>query len=197
MRRIFALKEAFYSIQGEGFWCGAPSVFLRFAGCNANCAFCDTDFAGVNGPHGGMHTAEALLELVRQLWPDDSTARVILTGGEPSLQITPALLDTLHDGRCTVHVESNGSIKLPAGERGPVDWLTVSPKALRLAEQPINEVKVVVPAFDPLAYEHLAPVRYVQPEWGSPSALRSAIDFVLAHPSWKLSLQTHKLAGVP
>ncbi len=212
----YAVKEIFYTLQGEGALSGRPAVFCRFAGCNlwsgreadraaAACTFCDTDFVGTGGTLGGRYgDAAALADRVAALWPDGEEARfVVCTGGEPLLQLDPPLIAELHRRGFEIAVETNGTIALPAG----LDWVCVSPKA----GAPIvitggDELKIVVPqrGLDPLAFGGLDFARLsVQPmdDLGLDPARRAAntewaIRFCLAHPRWQLSLQTHKITGI-
>lgn len=196
----YRVKEIFRTIQGEGFHAGTPAVFVRFAGCNvwsghtkdrlrdsakSACAmWCDTDFVG-----GEVMSAAKIVATVNGL----GAGIVVFTGGEPSLQMDGLLVSTLLARGRVVHVETNGSRKLPF-----CNWRTLSPKPpLEVVRQQYDEVKVVYPAYDPLPWEDFAIRRYVQPQDGYPGALQACIDFVLANPGWRLSLQTHKLIGLP
>jgi 7-carboxy-7-deazaguanine synthase (Cx14CxxC type) len=215
----YAVKELYYTLQGEGAQAGRAAVFLRFAGCNlwsgreedragAICRFCDTDFVGVDGPGGGrFETADRLAAAVAGLWPGGSEALalcraqrpyVVCTGGEPLLQLDEALIEALHRRGFEVAVETNGVLPAPAG----LDWICVSPKAgTRLSQTSGDELKLVFPQagaeperYADLAFRHF----YLQPMDG-PSKLantQAAIAYCLAHPSWRLSLQTHKLIGI-
>ena len=207
----YAVKEIFYTLQGEGANAGRPAVFCRFAGCNlwtgreqdrasAICQFCDTDFVGTDGTEGGKFpTPEALARAVLDQWPhDDDTHRfVVCTGGEPLLQLDPPLIDALHRERFTIAVETNGTLAAPEG----IDWLCVSPKIgapLRVTRG--DELKLVYPQdVDPatlavLDFKHF----YLQPKDGpdAKQSLAAAIAYCQAHPAWRLSLQTHKLIGI-
>jgi 7-carboxy-7-deazaguanine synthase (Cx14CxxC type) len=206
----YAVKEIFYTLQGEGAQTGRPSVFCRFAGCNlwsgreadrarAICAFCDTDFVGTDGTDGGRYPdAEALANRVASHWPACASARfVVCTGGEPLLQLDPALIDALHDRGFEIAIETNGTILPPPG----LDWVCVSPKAsAELVVERGDELKIVIPqtGIDPRDFAHLAFRRFsVQPMDG-PDRVRNtklAMAFCHAHPQWQLSLQTHKLVG--
>jgi 7-carboxy-7-deazaguanine synthase len=207
----YAVKEIFYTLQGEGALTGRPAVFCRFAGCNlwsgreedraaAICTFCDTDFVGIDGTYGGRYPdAAALAEQVAALWPEAAAARfVVCTGGEPLLQLDPPLIDALHARGFAGAIETNGTIALPAG----LDWVCVSPKAgAPLAVTSADELKIVVPqpGLDPLDFSGLDFRRLsVQPMDG-PERDRNtawAIAFCLRHPQWQLSLQTHKITGI-
>jgi 7-carboxy-7-deazaguanine synthase len=206
----YAVKEIFYTLQGEGAQTGRPAVFCRFAGCNlwsgreadrarAICSFCDTDFVGTDGTNGGRYSSpDTLAEAVAVLWPPGAPARfVVCTGGEPLLQLDPPLIAALHARGFEIAVETNGTIPPPPG----LDWVCVSPKAgARLVVERGDELKIVVPqpGLDPLDFAHLAFRRFsVQPMDG-PDRIRNtelAMAFCRAHPQWQLSLQTHKLVG--
>jgi 7-carboxy-7-deazaguanine synthase len=211
----YAVKEIFYSLQGEGAQVGRPAVFCRFAGCNlwtgreedrlaATCSFCDTDFRGVDGINGGRYeSAVALAEAISALWPAHvSPARtgwVICTGGEPLLQLEDSLVDELHARGFAVAVETNGTLPAPRG----LDWICVSPKAgARLVQSSGNELKVIFPQsglalneLEHLPFEHF----FLQPMDGPELAAnaREAVDYCLTHPAWRLSLQTHKILDIP
>lgn len=209
----YAVKEIFYTLQGEGANTGRAAVFCRFAGCNlwngredhradATCKFCDTDFVGIDGPGGGSFvTAEALAEAVSAAWPASGSARrfVVCTGGEPLLQLDAPLLSALHDAGFEVAVETNGTLAPPDG----IDWLCVSPKAgRRLLVQAGDEIKLVYPqsGAEPEQFERM-PFRhfFLQPMDGPdrPANTAAALRYCLSHPRWRLSLQTHKLLGIP
>lgn len=207
----YAVKEIFYTLQGEGRQSGRPAVFCRFAGCNlwtgreadrsgAVCRFCDTDFIGVDGEGGGRFVgSEALAEAIARRWTASTGYRfVVLTGGEPLLQVDAELVAALHERGFEVAVETNGTLAAPAG----IDWLTVSPKASsRLAITRGNELKLVYPQPEapPAAFDHLAFDHYLlQPMDGPDLAANmvSAVAFCLANPRWRLSLQTHKHLGI-
>ena len=212
---MYAVKEIFYTLQGEGANAGRPAVFCRFAGCNlwsgreadretAICRFCDTDFVGTEGEGGGKFSSAAeLADAVAAAWPDsgDSRARrlVVCTGGEPLLQLDPALLDALHARRFEVAVETNGTVPVPAG----IDWLCLSPKAdAELVVMEGDELKLVYPQErgDPERFRHLGFRHFfLQPMDGPdlPRNTRLALEYCLAHPEWRLSLQTHKILGIP
>ena len=207
----YSVKEIFYTLQGEGSHAGRPAVFCRFAGCNlwtgreedrssAVCKFCDTDFVGTDGTLGGKFAQAAdLAARIASLWPQGGTDRfVVLTGGEPLLQVDAALIDALHAQEFEVAVESNGTVAAPPG----IDWLCVSPKAgAPLVQRSGQELKVVVPQpgidlaeLETLDFEHFrvqpmdGPQREANTEW--------AVQWCLQHPRWQLSLQTHKYLGI-
>jgi 7-carboxy-7-deazaguanine synthase (Cx14CxxC type) len=209
----YAVKEIFYTLQGEGAQAGRAAVFCRFAGCNlwsgreadranAICQFCDTDFVGVDGTGGGkFESAEALAVGVEQKWPQDASAGkrfVVCTGGEPLLQLDPGLIDALHARDFEIAVETNGTLEAPAG----VDWLCVSPKAgSKLVQRCGNELKLVYPqaGFDPdqfvsLGFRHF----FLSPMDGPDRTVNTelAVAYCMEHPQWRLSLQTHKLLGI-
>lgn len=209
----YRVKEIFRSLQGEGFHAGRATVFCRFSGCNlwsgreedrplARCRFCDTDFVGVGGPGGGLFaTAGELADAIASRWPTNAGGGpfVVLTGGEPLLQLDQPLLEALHERGCTVAVETNGTLPAPPG----VDWLTVSPKAgTVLAQQEGDELKLVYPQpgagpelFAGLAFDHF----FLQPLDGPEreADTRSAVRYCLEHPRWRLGLQIHKVLGIP
>ena len=209
---VYSVKEVFKTLQGEGGQTGRAAVFCRFAGCNlwsgreedraeAICRFCDTDFIGVDGDGGGKFAdASALAQRLAEVWGAEKDRRfVVFTGGEPLLQLDAALIEAVHAEKFFIAVESNGTIAPPPG----VDWLCVSPKAgaaLRVTSG--AELKLVYPQQDltpecleALAFEHF----FVQPMDGPDQAqnIAAAIAFCLAHPRWRLSLQTHKTIGIP
>jgi 7-carboxy-7-deazaguanine synthase len=207
----YAVKEIFYTLQGEGALTGRPAVFCRFAGCNlwsgreedradAACPFCDTDFVGIDGSNGGRYAAaDALADKIAAQWPGGQPARfVVCTGGEPLLQLDAPLIDALHGRGFEIAVETNGTIAVPPG----LDWICVSPKANNpLVLTTGDELKVVVPqpGLDPLAFAGFDFRRFsVQPKDGPDRAHNTelAIRFCLDHPQWQLSLQTHKVTGI-
>lgn len=208
----YTVKEIFYTLQGEGTYTGRPAVFCRFSGCNlwtgreedratAICTFCDTDFFGV-GPDGGkFRDADSLADAVASRWPSlngHGRRFVVCTGGEPLLQLDAAAIDAFHERGFEVAIETNGTLEPPPG----IDWICVSPKAgsetvLRRG----NELKLVYPqptaepeSFADADFEQF----YLQPMDGPELAENTqlALEYCLAHPQWKLSLQTHKLVGI-
>jgi len=213
-RAMYAVKEIYYTLQGEGAQAGRPAVFCRFAGCNlwsgreedraaATCNFCDTDFVGTDGPGGGKFAdANELAKACRATWHGNSGTPpfVVLTGGEPMLQVDGALIAALHDAGFEIAIETNGTLPVPRS----IDWICVSPKGgAPLAQRSGDELKLVYPqsTLDPRVLETLDFRHFLlQPmDAGadSPANLRSAIDYCLAHPKWRLSVQTHKLLGLP
>lgn len=209
----YAVKEIFLTLQGEGGQAGRAAVFCRFAGCNlwsgreedragAVCTFCDTDFVGMDGEGGGrFDTPEALAEAIATTWKGEpgAPALVVCTGGEPLLQLDEPLIAALHARGFEVAVETNGTLAAPAG----LDWICVSPKAdAPLAQTSGQELKLVFPqaGVDPARFEGLAFERFlIQPMDGPARAANTAaaIAYCLAHPRWRLSVQTHKYIGIP
>ena len=209
----YQVKEIYYTLQGEGARTGRAAVFLRFAGCNlwtgqekdrarAVCKFCDTDFVGTNGPGGGsFRDADALADAVAAHWPRDANGKpyVVCTGGEPLLQLDEPLIAALHARGFEVGIESNGTLEAPQG----IDWICVSPKAnaeLKLTRG--NELKLVYPQADapPERFADLACSHFFLQPMASPQRdgnTRAAIEYCRSHPQWRLSLQTHKLLGIP
>ena len=209
---MYSVKEIFYTLQGEGANAGTPAVFCRFAGCNlwsgreadrtgAVCDFCDTDFVGTDGAGGGRFAdAEALADAVASAWPDRSGRHrfVVCTGGEPLLQLDRAAVEALHARGFRVAIETNGTLAAPAG----IDWVCVSPKAgAPVVITAGDELKLVFPQSQarPERFEHLAFTHFfLQPMDGPARAAntRDAIDYCLAHPRWRLSIQSHKVIGI-
>lgn len=209
----FSVKEIYFTLQGEGAQTGRAAVFARFTGCNlwsgreddragAACWFCDTDFIGIDGPGGGkFESAQALAEAVRRCWDVEATGGrpyVVFTGGEPMLQLNEALVDACHALGLEVALETNGTQPVPAN----VDWVCVSPKpGSELVQRSGHELKLVHPhevepdAVAALEFEHF----FLQPLDGPDAAEHTArcIDYCRRHPQWRLSLQTHKLVGIP
>ena len=208
----YGIKEMFYTLQGEGTHAGRPAVFCRFAGCNlwsgreadrvsATCSFCDTDFVGTDGPGGGkFDDAAQVARAAASLWPEGAESRrfIVLTGGEPLLQVDDALVAALKDSGFYIAVETNGTIPPPRG----LDWVCVSPKAgASLAVRSGSELKVVVPQAG-LDLDDLARLDFgahlLQPMDGPDlrDNTRWAIEACLRDPRWKLSIQTHKVLGI-
>lgn len=212
----YSVKEIFYTLQGEGIQAGRPAIFCRFAGCNlwsgreqdrakAICQFCDTDFRGTDGEGGGRYrTAAELAAKIAAIWPQTAGRQmaqrfVVCTGGEPLLQLDEALVEALHAQGFEIAVETNGTQPAPAG----IDWVCVSPKTsapLKLSAG--NELKLVYPQpdaeperFVDLDFDHFL----LQPMDGRDRERNTAlaIDYCMAHPRWRLSLQTHKWLGIP
>ena len=215
-RMSYAVKEIFYTLQGEGGQAGRPAVFCRFAGCNlwsglerdratAQCRFCDTDFVGTDGQNGGKFAdAEALAVAIAAQWPEaepGADALVVFTGGEPCLQLDAALLDAISAQGFETAIETNGTLPVPT----QIDWICVSPKPeSMLVQQAGHELKFVYPQetlspeqFEHLDFEHF----FLQPmdvddesmHWHN---IQAAIAYCLQNPQWRLSLQTHKIIGL-
>lgn len=208
----YAVKEIFYSLQGEGAQTGRASVFCRFAGCNlwsgreedresADCNFCDTDFVGTDGLGGGKFAdARALAEAVKAFWPEDVTGKpyVICTGGEPALQLDKDLIDAFHWHGFDVAIETNGTLELPQG----IDWVCVSPKGKTdIVVTSGDELKLVYPQagqnpenYAGLNFRHF----FLQPldAGRDKDHTKAALDYCLHHPHWRLSLQTHKILDI-
>jgi 7-carboxy-7-deazaguanine synthase (Cx14CxxC type) len=210
----YAVKEIFYTLQGEGAQTGRPAVFCRFSGCNlwsgreadratAVCQFCDTDFVGTDGTAGGRYaTPQDLAQAIAAQWSGDPAIGrrfVVCTGGEPLLQLDTALIAALHALQFDIAVETNGTLHAPTG----IDWLCVSPKAgAPLVQQTGSELKLVFPqpCLMPESVEHLPFDHYfLQPMDGPNRILNTdlAVKYCLAHPQWRISLQTHKFLGIP
>jgi 7-carboxy-7-deazaguanine synthase (Cx14CxxC type) len=210
----YAVKEIFYTLQGEGAQAGRAAVFCRFAGCNlwsgreadrsaAVCKFCDTDFLGVDGQGGGkFDSAKDLAAAIEEKWPKDSSLGkrfVVCTGGEPLLQLDAGLIAALHACDFQIAVETNGTVAAPEG----LDWICVSPKAgTELVQQSGDELKLVYPQveadpseFEALGFRHF----FLQPMDVPSRAVNTelALRYCLRHPQWRLSLQTHKILGIP
>ena len=210
----YLIKEIFYSLQGEGVNTGRPAVFVRFSGCNLwsgrqedrgniPCPFCDTDFVGTDGQNGGVY--ESTRELANAIGGHLSASGqgayrpyVILTGGEPALQVDEALIEALHDRGWEIAIETNGTLPLPAG----IDWVTVSPKAgTELVIRAGSELKLLFPlrGADPVSFEGLGFRHFVLQPVDDPSLeenTRLALAWCLAHPGWRLGLQTHKILKI-
>ena len=210
---MYSVKEIFYTLQGEGVHAGRPAIFCRFAGCNlwtgreadrasAVCRFCDTDFVGISHDGGRFATADELAEAVAAAWPatdeGGGTRYVVCTGGEPLLQLDAAAIDALHLRGFTVAVETNGTQPLPRG----LDWVCVSPKAgAPLVVRGGDELKLVFPqdGAEPGQFRHLEFHAFsLQPMDGSArdENTQLALAYCLAHPQWRLSVQTHKSLGL-
>tara|TARA_B100000780_G_C20983255_1_gene393008 strand:+ start:137 stop:778 length:642 start_codon:yes stop_codon:yes gene_type:complete len=211
----YAVKEIFYSLQGEGAHAGRPAIFCRFSGCNlwsgkeqhradAICQFCDTDFVGTDGDGGGSFAdASQLAVRIKSFWPqniaDNTHPYVVCTGGEPLLQLDPPLIDALHTQGIEIAIETNGTLPVPDG----IDWICVSPKAgAKLVVEAGDELKLVYPQdghqpadFTACQFDHL----FLQPLYDAnqPQHVANTVDYCLKHPRWNLSLQTHKLLGLP
>ena len=210
---MYAVKEIYYTLQGEGAQTGRPAVFCRFAGCNlwsgreedregATCTFCDTDFVGTDGPGGGKFAdSDALARACRDAWRGNSGTPplVVLTGGEPMLQVDGTLVAALHALGFEIAIETNGTLPVP----GSIDWICVSPKAgAPLVQRSGDELKLVYPqdALPPEALQDVNFTHYLLQPMDGPEQrdnIHGATRYCLAHPKWRLSLQTHKLLGIP
>lgn len=208
--RTYSIKEVFYTLQGEGAHTGRPAIFVRFSGCNlwngiekdrkdAVCNFCDTDFVGTNGHLGGRYSKEQLSAIVQSLWPtvaSKQTPYIVCTGGEPLLQLDEPLIAAFHAAGFLVAVETNGTVAPPVG----LDWICVSPKN----NQPLlitkgHELKLVYPQLGVNPAQYLAldfDHFFLQPMDGREGSLEKTIAYVKSQPSWRLSLQTHKMIGI-
>ncbi len=208
----YAVKEIFLTLQGEGGQAGLPAVFCRFAGCNlwsgreedrakAVCTFCDTDFVGMDGEGGGRFTrAEDLAAAVEAAWTGGPDHRLVVsTGGEPLLQVDGPLIAALHARGFRIALETNGTLPVPDG----VDWICVSPKAdAEVVQTSGQELKLVFPQplADPARFEHMDFERFLLQPMDGPARVentQAAIAYCLAHPRWRLSVQTHKYLGIP
>jgi 7-carboxy-7-deazaguanine synthase len=209
---MYSVKEIYLTLQGEGAQSGRRAVFCRFAGCNlwsgretdratAVCQFCDTEFVGTDGPGGGQfRTASALAEACKQVWGKENRAKpmVVLTGGEPMLQVDDELIDALHDAGFEIAIETNGTFPVSRS----IDWICVSPKAgSELVQKSGDELKLVFPQtgntpeeFSKLEFTHFL----LQPMDGPERSdnTQSALVYCLEHRKWGISLQTHKLMGI-
>jgi 7-carboxy-7-deazaguanine synthase len=208
---MYAVKEIFHTLQGEGANAGRAAVFCRFAGCNlwsgreedrsqADCRFCDTDFVGTDGEGGGRFAgADALADACTVAAGAGGPGLIVLTGGEPMLQVDDALIAALHARGFTIAIETNGTLAVPAS----IDWICVSPKAgTEIKQRSGDELKLVYPqadldpaALDGLDFAH----RFLQPMDGAEVERNTqlSVAYCLSHPGWRLSLQTHKLLGIP
>ena len=209
---MYLIKEIYFTLQGEGFHTGRPAIFVRFSGCNlwtglekdraeAICFWCDTDFVGTTGPNGGKYSAKQIADILLNLWPTSKVEKpyIVCTGGEPLLQIDQLFITTIKNIGFEIGLETNGTILAPEG----FDWICVSPKAnseLKLKEG--NELKFIYPQknlnpkdHEVLDFDHF----FIQPlddKYQSENVLM-AKKFIKMNPSWKLSIQTHKVLGIP
>lgn len=208
---MYAVKEIYHTIQGEGHQQGRPAVFCRFSGCNlwsglekdrdsAICRFCDTNFWGTDGVHGGKYGVDGLVQQIADLFVGDHSERfVVLTGGEPALQVDDKLIDALHAEDFFIAIETNGTRYLPDG----IDWVCMSPKAgTEIVITAGDEIKVVIPqeGIDPADFEDMDfdhhYVQAMETDSGWSANQDYAIKYALEHPKWKLSVQTHKYIGI-
>ena len=208
----YSVKEIYYTLQGEGYHTGRPAVFIRFSGCNlwtghekdrsgATCNWCDTDFVGTNGINGGKFSVKEIINIINSQWKGNILSRpyVVCTGGEPLLQMDEDLIKAIHKAGFEIGLETNGTMIPPDG----IDWICVSPKSnADLILKKGNELKVVYPqcgmnprVHEKLKFDHF----YIQPMDGinQTENIKRSEKFVLDHPKWKLSLQTHKILGIP
>ena len=209
---MYTVKEIYFTLQGEGYHTGRPAVFIRFTGCNlwtglewdrqsAICNWCDTDFVGTDGPNGGKYSAIEITNIISDLWPESQPSRpyIVCTGGEPLLQIDNTLIETIHDAGFEIGLETNGTILPPQG----IDWICVSPKSKAdFILKKGNELKIVFPqnGINPQQHENLEFDHFfIQPMDGEKQKenIKKSEEFVFKHPQWKLSLQTHKIVGIP
>ncbi len=197
----YRVKEIRYTLQGEGAQAGRAALLCRFAGCDRKCPFCDTDFNGTDGENGGVYNSPLeLASRLKALWIGNPPARpyVVFTGGEPTLQLDAALIDACHQLGFECGIETHGGHEVPPG----LDWICVSPKAWPLAQTAGSELKLVYPGcgldleqFESLNFQYF----YLQPEDGPQLSehRRAAAELCLARPQWRLSLQQHKIIGIP
>ena len=207
----YTVKEIYFTIQGEGFHTGKDAVFCRFSGCNlwsglekdrskAICNFCDTDFVGIDGENGGKYKShDDLIKKIESCWPKDKKEKyVVFTGGEPLLQLDKKLIDALHECDFKIAIETNGTILPPKN----IDWICVSPKRnTNLLLKKGDELKLVYPQenFNPDQFESLDFTHFsIQPMDGKElqNNILKCVSYCIENPSWKLSLQTHKIIGV-
>ena len=209
---MYKIKEIYFTLQGEGFHTGRPSIFIRFSGCNlwsgmekdrntALCNWCDTDFVGTNGPNGGKYSINQITKIILKLWPKNNPKKpyVVCTGGEPLLQLDEKLIRGLHNIDFEIGIETNGSIKPPPG----IDWICVSPKAnANFIVKTGNELKLVFPQnkinpkkYEKLSFDHF----FIQPldDVNQKQNIKKSKEFIMKNPLWSLSLQTHKTMGIP
>lgn len=218
MSKLLKIKEAFYTLQGEGARAGQASVFIRFSKCNlwngkesgreaALCQFCDTDITGTDGENGGEYTLDELLSLALKLWPDMSKGKpyIVFTGGEPALQLTDIVVSEFKSAGFECAVESNGTLPLPTN----LDWVCISPKGKsEVIIQQCDELKLVFPQSDiqPDEVDHIQAKHYFlspMADYGVENSgmiirenMQAATQYCLNHPKWRISLQTHKLLGI-
>ena len=208
---MYTIKEIYFTQQGEGYHTGRPAVFLRFTGCNlwtgfeidresAICPWCDTDFVGMDGPYGGKYSADQIAETVQRMWPENEKKQyLVCTGGEPLLQMDDEFISTVHRSDFEIGIETNGTKIPPEG----IDWICVSPKAnAEFILKKGHELKIVFPqsGMNPRQYQDLDFDHYfIQPMDGPNQGenIEKSKEFVVKNPKWKLSLQTHKILGIP
>lgn len=186
---MYKVNEIFYSLQGEGFWTGTPMVFLRFSGCNLRCPFCDTNFSASQ-----QMSEDSIIEALKKTVPD--CRRIVITGGEPALQLDQVLVDRLHAEGYRIHIETNGNRPLPEG----IDWVTFSPKqdwqpAAKTAITQADELKLVYTGQDADKWLSFPAAHYfLQPCSGENT--KEVVTYIMSHPRWRLSLQTHKYLNI-
>ena len=209
---MYTVKEIYFTLQGEGYHTGRPAVFIRFTGCNlwtglewdrqsAICDWCDTDFVGTDGPNGGKYSTTEITNIITDLWPESQSSRpyIVCTGGEPLLQMDNTLIETIHDAGFEIGLETNGTMLPPQG----IDWICVSPKSKAdFILKKGNELKIVFPqsGINPRQHENLEFDHFfIQPMDGKKQKenIKKSEEFVFKYPQWKLSLQTHKIVGIP
>jgi len=208
---MYTIKEIYFTQQGEGYHTGRPAVFPRFTGCNlwtgfkidresAICHWCDTDFVGMDGPYGGKYSADQVAETVQRMWPEnEKKPYLVCTGGEPLLQMDDEFISTVHRSDFEIGIETNGTKIPPEG----IDWICVSPKAnAEFILKKGHELKIVFPqsGMNPRQYQDLDFDHYfIQPMDGPNQGenIEKSKEFVVKNPKWKLSLQTHKILGIP
>ena len=209
---MYSIKEIYFTYQGEGYHTGRPSIFCRFSGCNlwsgyekdrekAICNWCDTDFVGNDGINGGEYSKSQLINVFQKLWPKDQPALkyIVFTGGEPLLQLDQKLINSVHSIGFEIGVETNGTVLPPNG----IDWICVSPKAnSKFLLKTGNELKIVYPQenINPLDYENFEFAHFfIQPmdNINKKFNIMKSEEFISKNPKWKISLQTHKLLGIP
>ena len=208
---MYTIKEIYFTQQGEGYHTGRPAVFLRFTGCNlwtgfeidresAICHWCDTDFVGMDGPYGGKYSADQIAETVQRMWPEnEKKPYLVCTGGEPLLQMDDEFISTVHRSDFEIGIETNGTKIPPEG----IDWICVSPKAnAEFILKKGHELKIVFPqsGMNPRQYQDLDFDHYfIQPMDGPNQGenIEKSKEFLVKNPKWKLSLQTHKILGIP
>ena len=208
---MYTIKEIYFTQQGEGYHTGRPAVFLRFTGCNlwtgfeidresAICYWCDTDFVGMDGPYGGKYSAAQIADTVQRMWPEnEKKPYLVCTGGEPLLQMDDEFISTVHRSDFEIGIETNGTKIPPEG----IDWICVSPKAnAEFILKKGHELKIVFPQsginprqYQDLDFDHF----FIQPMDGPNQGdnIEKSKEFVVKNPKWKLSLQTHKILGIP
>ena len=208
---MYTIKEIYFTQQGEGYHTGRPAVFLRFTGCNlwtgfkidresAICHWCDTDFVGMDGPYGGKYSAAQIADTVQRMWPEnEKKPYLVCTGGEPLLQMDDEFISTVHRSDFEIGIETNGTKIPPEG----IDWICVSPKAnAEFILKKGHELKIVFPQsgmnprqYQDLDFDHF----FIQPMDGPNQGenIEKSKEFVVKNPKWKLSLQTHKILGIP